>query len=971
VPFGGRGEPLRALLDAWKATLQGDSRTVVLTGPTGVGKTRLVQEVADRVRPRATVLAVKPGEDARGDTLGLVRVLTGRLRGLPGSMGTARESEQLLQRMAGASPADAPNDPEAVATALDDLLGAVTFEAPLLLVLDDVHRADTASLLVLDELVRRDRDFPCLLLILSRSGEGSARIREALGRWCVTPGVRCLPVHPLAREAVTGLVRSFARVPDGPDGEEILEQIHELTQGNALFLVELMEALFQAGVLRFVEGRWTFARTDLSSVVSESSTVAALITTRLERLDPEARAVVAHLAQQDGPTPVLRLQRTCGMESSRFVRAVSLLAERRIVRWVDDVRVDVAHDRFREVGRKLPAPSGVWWRGRPRMAAAAAVIVLAVGVMAGWLSLGANEAPEAFYGGGHLLAIGPDTTVELVPEGRPGPWRVVEPRIPVPRDRPERVWRPRPSVMRSGEIVWTAQQRDVDEPPFVVRIGKDGALDTLYRTGGDTGLGGISPDGRWLAVSTEDLTTRVYDRSVVLQELGGPVRRVVYRNGSVLQSPTWSPDGRLLLTKVPGSEADSAMVLTREGGVVGRLNAERIVDATWCGSSERVVALLRGRSGDAEIVMWNVTDGRVQTVLQAMAVPPLLCSPDGRAVAYAGAVDRRLRLVVHDMERGVRSVVDELDPELIPHLAWVPSRVPQQPRSLLVSPPPDSLPWGRSVQLDAWLVHDGGVELRTSPRWSSSDPSVARVDAGGRVHANRPGRAVIRAAYQGWLTDSVTIRVVGSGRGPLLEESFEELDTAVWIPGGEPRPVADSVEGEPVLRLTGDGVWVDGVISKRSFELPRGGTVEMEFRLPLTRPDRQRVQLCLIQGEPPAGPARHDPVEWDFEVQVCMVRPAGELRTLRPSGVGFKAAIWHELDFPDLFPTDDWVHFGLQLRPDGEVTFIVDRRPVWVDPILMDNAPGSRWRIMVIGASVDTEAFVRDLVLWEGPRYGL
>ncbi|MGD2069195.1 MAG: AAA family ATPase, partial [Gemmatimonadota bacterium] len=149
VPFAGRASELSVLLEAWDHTTGGHGGTVVITGPAGVGKSRLGRELAERARGNGVPLHVSPKEGSGGQPFALLRTLVAKLRSLPGSLGTRPGADLHLDTLVEASGPEPTTTPPAVlAAAVGDLLGAVTFETPLLVVLDDLERADRGSLAV-------------------------------------------------------------------------------------------------------------------------------------------------------------------------------------------------------------------------------------------------------------------------------------------------------------------------------------------------------------------------------------------------------------------------------------------------------------------------------------------------------------------------------------------------------------------------------------------------------------------------------------------------------------------------------------------------------------------------------------------------------------------------------------------------------------------------------------------------------
>lgn len=181
------------------------------------------------------------------------------------------------------------------------------------------------------------------------------------------------------------------------------------------------------------------------------------------------------------------------------------------------------------------------------------------------------------------------------------------------------------------------------------------------------------------------------------------------------------------------------------------------------------------------------------------------------------------------------------------------------------------------------------------------------------------------------------------------------------------------MEGEPALDLRGDAIGEDGVRTVASFDLSRGGTLELAFRMPLTRRDRQQISVCLYAG--PGGTdggamvagasARSTATEF-----VCFGYPAGELTAHDSTAFHFSSKVptgRHRR--PETFPTNGWTHVAIVLAPDGQARLLLNGEEAARLPVPAAMEPGARWYVDLMGRAADTQLLVRDLVLWEGMRY--
>ena len=204
-----RDAALAALVDARDAASGGSGRVVLVTGEPGIGKTSLVTRFLEELDADARVLS------GTCDDLSIPRPL-GPIRDLVGSVSTA-----LVEALhAGA----APHEIQALLIAELELP-----PSPAVLVLEDVHWADDATLDSITVLGRRIGSLPALLVLTFRSGEVSPGhpLHAAVGAIRAEESV-FLELAPLSESAVAALA--------GTGGDEV----YAVTGGNPFYVTELL-----------------------------------------------------------------------------------------------------------------------------------------------------------------------------------------------------------------------------------------------------------------------------------------------------------------------------------------------------------------------------------------------------------------------------------------------------------------------------------------------------------------------------------------------------------------------------------------------------------------------------------------------------------------------------------------------------------------------------------------------------------
>jgi DNA-binding CsgD family transcriptional regulator len=228
------------------AAAEGRSGLVLVQGPAGIGKSRLLVEARVLAEERGLcVRSARGGELERDFPFGIVRQLfeshlvdeSQRPRLLAGA---AREAAPAF----GQNDARGTDEPPvegtfAVLHGLFWLTVNLCSERPLLLAVDDLHWCDSASLRFLAYLARRLEDLPVALVASLRSSEPEAD-QAILEELISEPHAQVLIPGPLTAAAVTEIVRD--RLGEGVEAA-FAAACHSSTDGNPLLLNELLKAL--------------------------------------------------------------------------------------------------------------------------------------------------------------------------------------------------------------------------------------------------------------------------------------------------------------------------------------------------------------------------------------------------------------------------------------------------------------------------------------------------------------------------------------------------------------------------------------------------------------------------------------------------------------------------------------------------------------------------------------------------------
>ncbi|WP_157440707.1 BTAD domain-containing putative transcriptional regulator [Actinokineospora inagensis] len=182
-----------------------------------------------------------------------------------------------------------PADPTPAAVdRLLDLVDRVCAAAPLVLVIDDLHRADPASVLVWHRLAAATRQLPLLLVASTRPAPGNAEVGRAR-RGVLTRDGRLLVLSPLATTDAQSLLGGLVGADPGPR----LRAMAERAAGNPLFLREIAHALSRTGAVRVTDGVADVAAS--TAELAPRSLLSAVHQT-VELLSPDTRALLRSAA---------------------------------------------------------------------------------------------------------------------------------------------------------------------------------------------------------------------------------------------------------------------------------------------------------------------------------------------------------------------------------------------------------------------------------------------------------------------------------------------------------------------------------------------------------------------------------------------------------------------------------------------------------------------------------------------------
>ena len=245
-PLVGRAEEL-ALLDGALADLaRGEWKSVALEGEAGIGKTRLLDELAARAGVRRHLVLSGSASELERDLpfWVFVSALDDYLRGLDRRLleqldvDVRAELAKVFPSLSRLARQDAARQLERYRThrAVRELLERLTATRPVVLILDDLHWADPASVELLGSLLRRPPDTGGLLALAVRPEQLPARLRTELDRAQVNGTLTSVTLAAMTRTEAEELL--------GPSVDHATATaLYDESGGNPFYLEQLARSV--------------------------------------------------------------------------------------------------------------------------------------------------------------------------------------------------------------------------------------------------------------------------------------------------------------------------------------------------------------------------------------------------------------------------------------------------------------------------------------------------------------------------------------------------------------------------------------------------------------------------------------------------------------------------------------------------------------------------------------------------------
>jgi DNA-binding CsgD family transcriptional regulator len=284
-PLVGRERELGVLRQHLDAAIGGYGRLVLIGGEAGIGKTALAEVVCREATQNGVLVLVGRCYDlTETPPYGPWVDLFGRCR-------LAEGTSPLPEAFAHSGAVGLVSSQAALFQQVLDFSTALAETRPLVLLLDDLHWADPASLDLLRFLARSVSTLPLLILATYRSEELTRRhpLYRLLPVYVREAQAARLDLRPLDDVAIRALVDDRYRLA-ATDATRLVAYLRERGEGNALFIGELLRSLEETDDLHREGERWVLG--DLGGA-TVPPLLWQVIDARIDRLDEESQRLLA------------------------------------------------------------------------------------------------------------------------------------------------------------------------------------------------------------------------------------------------------------------------------------------------------------------------------------------------------------------------------------------------------------------------------------------------------------------------------------------------------------------------------------------------------------------------------------------------------------------------------------------------------------------------------------------------------
>jgi class 3 adenylate cyclase/tetratricopeptide (TPR) repeat protein len=334
TPFVGRDIELDGLSSVLRTSMRGKPRVVAVSGEVGVGKTRLLREFGALARQSdVDVTYGRAIEDSSVPYLPLTSVLRARA---PAALVGLVEGARLESASIAPTTATVGGDTQhhrlaAFITVTEEVL-ALARQRPTVIVLDDLHWADSSSIELIGHLVLAAADaadgeqLPLLFVLAHRPVASDHRLAKVLERFRRESLSDTFPLEGLGSNETATIVRALETAPAS---NQLIAAVQTVTQGYPLFIQEFFEQLRADGLLERAEGYTTIRPAGLGTWSARD--IGDTVSQRIKALGREDVRFLALAALMGDAFSVAGIARVAGLDTAVVGERIARAQDQRVL----------------------------------------------------------------------------------------------------------------------------------------------------------------------------------------------------------------------------------------------------------------------------------------------------------------------------------------------------------------------------------------------------------------------------------------------------------------------------------------------------------------------------------------------------------------------------------------------------------------------------------------------------------------